>query len=73
VACRCRRKTTEACGRDETLSLRAGQSFSAIEHLPWIKLQGGSAAFMGEPDLQITPATPLCRYAMTYGRARFQR
>jgi NHLM bacteriocin system ABC transporter ATP-binding protein len=43
---------------DGPLTIRAGESFCASTHLLWARLDGGAAAFMGEEDLEITPATP---------------
>jgi NHLM bacteriocin system ABC transporter ATP-binding protein len=54
----------------EPLSLQAGQIFCPLDRLVWVKVSGGTAAFMGEDDLRITPdmpALPLRRDA--WGRA----
>lgn len=51
-------KDYRALRGDEPLALQKGQTFCAVDRLLWAKLSGGTAAFMDEEDLQITPEMP---------------
>ena len=51
-------KDYQALRGGEPLSLQKGQALCAVDRLLWVKLCGGTAAFMDEEDLRITPSTP---------------
>ncbi|HSQ03975.1 MAG TPA: ABC transporter transmembrane domain-containing protein, partial [Burkholderiales bacterium] len=41
-----------------SLPVSEGKVYCAVEHLLWVRLAGGAAAFMGESDLAVTPDAP---------------
>lgn len=43
---------------NDPMTMQDGQAFCAVERLLWAKIDRGTAAFMGEADLVVTPDSP---------------